>query len=222
MSKSNKICGIYKITLITNGKFYIGSSIDIKIRWNNHKNELKKGIHGNKKLQNACNKYGYNNFIFEILEECEKVKEIILEREQFYIDTLNPFFNICKVAGNCLGIKRNIETIQKIINSKTGKKLTNDHCKKISDSHKGINHTKETKEKISIRQIGKKNHNFGKIGENNKRSLMYKITNPDGVINIVIGLNKYCIDNGLIKSHMTAISKGKRKTHLGYKCEYYK
>ena len=42
--------GVYVITNLTNKKIYIGSSIDIKVRWSNHKSELKRGVHNNKYL----------------------------------------------------------------------------------------------------------------------------------------------------------------------------
>ena len=86
---ASKICGVYKITNMANGKFYIGSSNNIKNRWYQHENSLDAGIHGNPHLQNAWNKYGRHNFKFEIIEEC--APELQFEREQFYLNTLNPF-----------------------------------------------------------------------------------------------------------------------------------
>lgn len=46
-------------------------------------------------------KYGYRSFRLDILEYCERSKCII--REQHYIDTLSPFYNICAKAGSSLG-----------------------------------------------------------------------------------------------------------------------
>lgn len=86
---ANKICGVYKITNIVNGKFYIGSSNDIKARWRQHKDKLRVNKHGNTYLQNAWNKYGEENFLFEVVEECNP--EFQFEREQYYLNTLNPF-----------------------------------------------------------------------------------------------------------------------------------
>lgn len=86
---AGKICGVYKITNKVNGKFYIGSSNDIKYRWCQHKTQLKKQSHGNPYLQNAWNKYGEKNFTFEIIEICSP--NIQFEREQHYLNTLNPF-----------------------------------------------------------------------------------------------------------------------------------
>lgn len=86
---AKQICGVYKITNTVNGKFYIGSSNNIKNRWRQHKSSLNDGNHGNVHLQNAWNKYGGQNFEFEILEECDQKDQF--EREQFYLNELNPF-----------------------------------------------------------------------------------------------------------------------------------
>lgn len=84
-----KICGVYKIINQVNKKIYIGSSKDIYKRWTQHIDKLNKGEHENKHLQNAWNKYGSDNFEFEIVEECSSGAQF--EREQYYLNTLNPF-----------------------------------------------------------------------------------------------------------------------------------
>lgn len=89
MAKSQKICGVYKITNLVNEKIYVGSSKDIKSRWAQHKTKLRDGTHGNPHLQNAWDKYSEENFKFEIIEECDP--EVQFEREQFYLNELDPF-----------------------------------------------------------------------------------------------------------------------------------
>lgn len=80
----DKICGIYKIENITNGKMYIGSSQDIDGRWKVHRRMLNKNNHHSPHLQAAWNKYGCENFTFSVIEEC--AQEVLLDREQYYID----------------------------------------------------------------------------------------------------------------------------------------
>lgn len=46
-------------------------------------------------------KYGYQSFRLDILEYCERSE--CISREQYYIDTLSPFYNICSKAGSSLG-----------------------------------------------------------------------------------------------------------------------
>jgi len=83
--------GIYRIKNLKNKKCYYGSSKNIEKRWRTHLNNLKNGKHHNAHLQRSWNKYGDNNFVFELVEECDET--ILLELEQKYLD-LNPEFNI--------------------------------------------------------------------------------------------------------------------------------
>jgi len=96
------IVGIYKITNAINGKFYIGSSKNIKQRWSLHRSHLNKNKHNNLHLQRAWNKHGKDNFIFEIIEVTGV--EILLEKEQDYLNILTPWnnqigYNVNKIAG---------------------------------------------------------------------------------------------------------------------------
>lgn len=84
-----QICGVYRITNTVNGKIYVGSSKDIYNRWEEHRYALNHNNHGNIHLQRAWNKYGQNNFKFDIIETCDPLVQF--EREQFYLNTLNPF-----------------------------------------------------------------------------------------------------------------------------------
>ena len=71
--------GIYKITNTINDKYYIGSSKDIKSRFRSHKCVLKANKSASIILQNAVNKYGLENFLFEVIEYCENYKEKEIE-----------------------------------------------------------------------------------------------------------------------------------------------
>lgn len=66
---TNKVSGIYTIANRITGELYIGESLDIYRRWHNeHIPQLRKNCHYNKELQKDFNKYGEENFNFEILE----------------------------------------------------------------------------------------------------------------------------------------------------------
>lgn len=86
-----KVCGIYCIENLINGKKYIGQSIDIYSRWTNHKNELNRGAHINEKLQNGWNKYGPNNFKFYILRQVD-IDDLDLF-EKYYIELYDSYVN---------------------------------------------------------------------------------------------------------------------------------
>lgn len=90
------IIGIYKIENEITNQCYIGSSKNIKKRIMNHKYYLKNNIHHSKYLQRSYEKHGKDCFSFEILEICKI--ENLLNREQYYIDTLNPKYNGSKTA----------------------------------------------------------------------------------------------------------------------------
>lgn len=94
------VCGIYQITNIINGKIYIGSSNNILQRWKNHIRELEANKHGNIYLQRDWTEYQKENFIFEVLEQCEE--NVRYTVEQNYLDKFMPFYrtgngyNICE------------------------------------------------------------------------------------------------------------------------------
>lgn len=114
--------GIYKITCNATGNIYIGSSAySIQGRFRRHRGDLLRNEHENQYIQNSWNKYGQESFKFEVIESC--AKELVLIREQFYIDTLKPQFNMCPVAGSCLGKKASAETKRKMSLARLGKTI---------------------------------------------------------------------------------------------------
>jgi group I intron endonuclease len=80
----NQKSGIYKIVNKIDGKYYVGSSQNIKYRWERHKSNLNKNKHWNKHLQNAYNKYGRDNFEYVVIEYVT-ISEL-LKTEQVYLD----------------------------------------------------------------------------------------------------------------------------------------
>jgi group I intron endonuclease len=84
--------GIYMILNTKNGKFYIGQSKCMLERKKAHFESLRLGRHGNKHLQNSYNLYGKSCFDFLVIEPC-KVCDL-LDREQYWIEMLEPEYNI--------------------------------------------------------------------------------------------------------------------------------
>jgi group I intron endonuclease len=127
--KSN---GVYRIVNNINKKVYIGSTGSkggFKKRWSYHLSDLRQNKHHSRHLQRAWNKYGEDSFVFEILEIIENfTKETLLIREQYYLDfyksyDVNLGYNICKIAGSSLGIKKTPEQIKQMSDLRKGKPI---------------------------------------------------------------------------------------------------
>lgn len=158
----NKQPGIYKISS-PSGKFYIGSSSNIHSRWIAHRSELSRGKHCNLPLQRAYNKYGDQAIVFEVLTFCSR--EEPLEIEQKYIDELNPHYNICRIAGNSIGVKRapfTEEHCRKIGESQKGKKLSHEHRIAIGNIHRGKTLSDYHILRLKECNTGESNHFYGK------------------------------------------------------------
>lgn len=97
--------GIYKIICLVTKKFYIGSATNLYKRLvYGHLKSLKNNCHNNSYLQNSYNKYGINNFTFEILEFVEDFS-LLRKIEQDYILNTGCWkkeigYNIQKFIGN--------------------------------------------------------------------------------------------------------------------------
>ena len=94
-----KVRGIYKVTNKINGKVYIGQSVDIGRRWHQHMT-AEDDIYFHKAIQ----KYGVENFEWEVIEQCKK--KDLDEREIYWIeyyDSFNNGYNCTKGGGGCNG-----------------------------------------------------------------------------------------------------------------------
>lgn len=132
-------CGIYCIENKINHKKYIGLSIDIEKRWQQHRTELKYDYHDNSHLQRAWNKYGEENFEFYILELCN-VNELH-EKEKYYIEKYkssdgNFGYNFTAGGEGMIGYHHSEETRKKLSEAMIGKKLSDEWKEHIRAGHK--------------------------------------------------------------------------------------
>ena len=95
------------------------------------------------RILNAILKYGYSKFTIEILEYCDLAD--LIKREQYYINLLDPEYNISKTPGA----------------SMTGRSHSEETRSKISSSKKGSKHSEETRAKMSSVKAGEKHYMFG-------------------------------------------------------------
>jgi len=98
--RENKKSGIYRWNNLITGEVYIGSTINLRKRLSEYFSPkfLKKEILKNRSLiSNSLLEYGYSNFSLDIMEYCEP--KLLMHREQYYIDTLDPEYNILKTVS---------------------------------------------------------------------------------------------------------------------------
>lgn len=175
------VAGIYKIVNKVDGKFYIGSSVDLNKRKSTHKYELRSRRHHNEYLQNAFNKYGEENFSFEIVEVVED-KGMLIEREQHYIDTLRACdrgvgYNLNTYARGGGGAKGER-------NGWYGKGYL---MSGLLNPFSGRTHTEENRRKFSEyakKRVGNLNPNFGNKGGKNPLSKKIAQINGDDVVKV--------------------------------------
>jgi len=145
MIKPDNMGSIYKITNIVNNKIIIGQTKYLRIRWSSYRSLLRKNRYSNGHLQNAWNKYGEQNFKFEVIFTCP-VQD--LDFHEIRLIDLYDSTNREKGYNLDSGGKRpehSEETKEKIRQWNLGRKMSD-----------------EAKEKMSASRMGNKNHAFGK------------------------------------------------------------
>lgn len=126
--------GVYLWLQKTNGKYYVGSSVDLRYRFYDYFSKSYLVKSGNTIMANSISKYGLEAFEFIILEFTDK--KDVLSREQFFIDSLKPELNILKTAGCTLGFKPTVETKEKLRKAALGRIQSLETRAKISESQK--------------------------------------------------------------------------------------
>jgi len=204
--------GIYKITNPT-GKIYIGQSINIENRKSHYKNYDCKTQPA---IFNSLKKYGWENHIFEVLEECEI--EVLGQREKYW----KIHFNTVKEGLNCRldeeaggyleqstkdkiskaltgrDITKWNEKIytesrnSKVSESLTGKKKSKEHCLNVSKAKKG---KPNLSKRVPVSQYDLKG-NFIKKWESQKEAAITLNINYQGINNCILGKTKS--SNGFI------------------------
>jgi len=165
--------GIYQIRNLVNGNRYVGSAKNLRRRQTVHLSALRHNRHVNPHLQNVFNKYGKEAFVFEIVEQC--APEECTTREQHFLDTLHPEYNIAlsaiapmlgRQASRAPRLDLRGKTYEEIYGSEGAaekkarmrasmKRLpprSEEHCRKLSENHRGMTgrkHSVKTRRKIS-------------------------------------------------------------------------
>lgn len=143
---------IYKIINEKNGKFYIGSTVNLDKRKKRHFNDLKNGKHHCLFLQRAFKKYGENAFKFVVKEINiidEKSLRLLEERYIKYCWNSGKLYNASKKGsgGDLISYHPRNKEIRNLQSRITKKRYSN-----MSENDK---------KKLSKRMSGKGNPNYG-------------------------------------------------------------
>lgn len=145
---------IYCYHCIPTGKKYIGQTMYEQKRKREHLNQSN---NYDRKFYLAVKKYGWDSFIYGIIEKSniEKLDDMEMYFIDFY-DTYKNGYNMTLGGGGRRGYNLSEETKQKISNKTKGRKFSAEHIKKLRQSHIGIIPSKETIEKRRQKMLGKK------------------------------------------------------------------
>lgn len=143
------VCGIYQIRNKVNGKVYVGSSVNVRRRWVEHRRDLRRGNHYNQHLQRAWNKYGESSFEFLLVEECGE--ELLEDNENRWLQAKKPEW---------------VYNLTEEVNGHRG----------AANPFFGRTHSHATRERMSVAKagmyVGAANPNYGRTQSEATRRLM--------------------------------------------------
>jgi group I intron endonuclease len=224
--------GIYKITNKINGKFYIGQSVDIERRFMEHKTP-----HGTiTSIKLAMRKYGKENFLFEVIEECSE--EDLDEREMYWIATLKPQYNRCSGGTGSKNHHVSEETRaelsqksraywdrlpdekkQSIINNLSGHPIgyspSEETKQKLRAANLGKKQSIETIEKRKETFMRKKANGYVQTNSSHKKKVICKETRT-----VYESVKAVAESIGCTASHVTHCLKDSSRTCKGFHFEY--
>ena len=185
-------CGIYYIRCLGSDRRYVGSTIrPFKERWKTHRLDLRRRKYPNSVLQRAFDKYGEENFVFEIREGRDNWEIMSLrQREQQYIDTGYFHYNTVKdVVAPMKGLVVSEETKKLMSLASLGKPKSAKHRENISLGRlaAAITLTQEQKEHLSICNTGERHPQFGthhSEGHKNRIGAANKYKTNIGVVRV--------------------------------------
>lgn len=214
--------GVYQIRCVPTGKIYIGSAVNLRKRWEQHRRGLRKGDHGNRYLQSAWNKYSEENFAFEVLELVD-VSDL-MEAEQEWIDSTACIdrdigFNIRDTAESSGSFKA--QEWEGFIDPE-GNEVTITNLEEFCRTH---NLTRASMWSLAKGNRKLKSHK-GWTHKNSVRQRDYIKTHegfidPKGnQVGPITNLAEFCRQHSLDTTHMIAVAKGRICSHRGWTHEH--
>lgn len=223
-------CGIYAIYFNQHpDEFYIGKSVNLYVRLQEHKSALAANRHVNTKLQNYYNKYGMPNF--EILEITDPNR--LNELEILYIKEFNSFNNGLNLTNGGEGggygegvhsSKHTEADYLKVLDYLANTDLTTSKISELTGVNRSIikhissgsahgylsSLSPENYEKV-------KNKKYTRDNSAKSRGIEYpEIKSPDGLVYSVDNIHKFCELHGLQAQNLHKVLTKQRKTHKGW------
>ena len=238
--------GIYGITCRSNNKIYVGSAVNMYQRHHVHLHCLREKKHANIHLQRAWNKYGADEFVWEVLEEVDDLVALI-EREQEWIDATQCFksdvgFNICREARSALGVKRRPDSLQRMAAAKAkdwivtdldGKEHPVTNLSAFCRQHglrmevmsriaygRGKSHQGGWRCRFASMSAEQWADSLRPMRDTRFKPKRYRIKSPAGKSYDILNLTKFCRKRGLNPTAFVNVAKGRWRQYRGWTCTY--
>lgn len=159
---------VYIITNKLNGKYYVGSSVNTEKRLWRHRKELESGTHHCIFLQRAWDKYGSDNFSFDILKQCLSLEEARALEQEYLDKEYGTLYNTSRISSGGDLISYHPERAEIVLKMKKSLEeryanLSEDERKRLygqpqeANGMYGRKHTEEAKRKMSEANKGNQN-----------------------------------------------------------------
>lgn len=225
------VSGIYAIQCVVNDRCYVGSAVDIRQRFWAHTRQLERGVHHSNKLQAAWNKYGADAFDMFVIEVVLQ-KELLIEREQFWIEQLEAFtsgYNCRPKAENHLGFQHSPETRAKMSAAHAGKKFSTESKARLSKARTGTRmhprtraaimkanigrkKTPEERARLSASHVGKSTTGRNARGSEHWKAVEFAVVSPDGKVYTGRNITEFARMHGLDERVMRNLVCGRTKS----------
>jgi len=213
---------IYKVTNLINGKCYIGQTIrTLKERKSEHKRESK--INTNNKFHNALKSEGFNNFKWEIIDNCNNQNNLD-KLEEFYIkkyDSKKCGYNSTNGGTDIFG-----GGIREFFWNKATQEQRKQHSINISKAKKGKKQSEDFKKQKSQQWFNywkdenkRKERSIKYSGQGNSNSkYYYEIYKNEKLILKTYNLREFCEINNFPLSYVKCCVR-KNKKYKDYKID---
>lgn len=216
------IYSIYKFVNLVNGKYYIGFTRDFPARLRSHRSRYP---NLDTAFYYAIRKYGWENFTSEIIyqsldqDHCHNVMEEHFIRE--YRSHVDEGHGYNQSYGGDGQRGYDARTRWKLGSANRGKKrgpISEETKRKIGEANSKKRRTEAEKQHLRQVNLGKQQSEESRI----KRSKSYRVFDPTGQVFDIVNLSRFCKENELNQGAMSAIARGEKPAHKGWRCEFTK